>query len=220
MKKQPGPGRINIEAEYRASQRRTDLAVKVGGAFLADGIYVNMLALAEPYWYPAQRPIPLAAWRAARMPDALLECGFAELIDLGEFGQFVSVLEAKKQFEWRFKRAEGGKKSGKERAKNGKRSKDGQFKSKKKGSKLSLEAARLSPESAKDSPGSAREPQCSTSSSPSTSISSVPSSISTGTTPEVLPRGLPPELAPAQAVIRARRIMQGLDPDTGEERSA
>jgi hypothetical protein len=101
--------RQNIDEAYWSDPRRGLLIAKLGCHLKADGAVLNAWKLAERYWVPNQKAIPITAWKIAGLPMALIEVGFAELKDNGDF---VYVNGSKDFFAWRFKKRSSGAKGG------------------------------------------------------------------------------------------------------------
>jgi len=90
--------RLNVEEVYWGDPRRALLIEKLGYG-TADGFWLISIKLAEKFWVPNKECIPIKDWKAARLPDALFEIGFAELRN---DGQEVYVFGSEEHFEWRF----------------------------------------------------------------------------------------------------------------------
>lgn len=99
--------RTNVEDRLYIDSRFTRLCIKLGNRHQALGACVDAFRLAQDYWFPGRRPIPLHVWERQGMENALIEVGFAEK---KEDGIYISGSET--QFAWLFKSQSGGKKSG------------------------------------------------------------------------------------------------------------
>lgn len=157
--------RINIEERIFREQGFQDLMIAVQSRLLAKGIVVELFQLAQEYWFPGRKLIPVSRFEAAGLPPALLAPGgLCELRDDG-----IYVRGSEDAFLWLFKKSAGGS----ARAASAKRNKDGSFKQKpKKISQQPTSSAGASTSIHQDHPGSLLSSPLSLLSSPNSSLSS------------------------------------------------
>lgn len=75
--------RINVEDSIWRDPRFLDLAIRLGSMDTAIGVLVRAWDLAQRNYKSPGRCIPKTAWAAARLPDAIIECGLARWTDSG-----------------------------------------------------------------------------------------------------------------------------------------
>lgn len=102
--------RINIEDSIWKDNRFQDLMIKVGNRHAAKGMVLELWSLAQEYWFPEKKYIPLDRIKQAGL-DVVIEVGLAEEKDGGIF-----AVGTDKAFEWLFQRQEAGKKGGRPKA--------------------------------------------------------------------------------------------------------
>jgi hypothetical protein len=105
--------RLNFDDALFKEEGFQNLLISVGDRQKAKGIVWELYELAQKYWYPDRKLIPLEAFYDRNLPEDLYaKGGLAELRDGG-----VYVKGSEKQFEWLFEARENGKKGGKTSAK-------------------------------------------------------------------------------------------------------
>lgn len=102
--------RINIETKLWADPRFQDLMIKVG-RHAAKGMFLELVTLAQEYWFPDRKPIPMDVFERSGL-RATVDIGLAELNDGG-----VQCAGSEKAFSWLFERQESGRKGGEASAK-------------------------------------------------------------------------------------------------------
>lgn len=106
--------RINIEDSIWKDFRFQELMIKVGGRHAAKGMIVELWTLAQEYWFPERRYVPIEKIREAGL-QAVIDVGLAESREGGYF-----AIGTEKAFDWLFQKQEAGKKGGRpKRAKAG-----------------------------------------------------------------------------------------------------
>jgi hypothetical protein len=99
--------RINFEDRIFREQGFQDLMIEVRSRLLAKGIALELFQLAQEFWFPDRRPIPMDRFKAAGLPDILFAAGgLCELVE-GD----VYVRGSKQAFQWLFDASDAGKKS-------------------------------------------------------------------------------------------------------------
>jgi ribosomal protein L13E len=98
--------RLNIETKVSSDPRFQKLLIKVGDRHKAKGVLWDLWELAQQYWFPEKLPIPESSWKDADLPEALIECGFAERVSGGYYAR-----GSEEQFDWIFRLQDAGKAS-------------------------------------------------------------------------------------------------------------
>jgi hypothetical protein len=98
--------RINIEDSLWKDERFQDLMIKTGNRHTAKGMLVELWALAQEYWFPDRKLIPLERIQRAGL-DLVLEVGLAVQKAEGIF-----AVGTEKAFDWLFQKQDAGKKGG------------------------------------------------------------------------------------------------------------
>lgn len=99
--------RQNIDDEWWSDPRRTRLAIALGSEFMADGVAVNAWRLAQHFWVPDRKPIPVKTWQDAGIPQVFIDVKLADLID-----GFVYVRGTEERNAWLFAKIEAGRRGG------------------------------------------------------------------------------------------------------------
>lgn len=104
--------RVNIEDSlFKDPQGRfTRLCIAVGDEVKALGWVVTAWRVAQQYWCPEKRPVPVDLWEKAGLPRALIDCGLAREVEGG-----IYVSGSEEQFKWYFQCVEAGKKGGRKK---------------------------------------------------------------------------------------------------------
>jgi hypothetical protein len=103
--------RINIEDSLWKDERFQDLMIKTGNRHTAKGMLVELWALAQEYWFPERKLIPLERIHRSGL-GLMLEVGLAVDKECGIF-----AIGTEKAFDWLFQAQERGKASAKARKK-------------------------------------------------------------------------------------------------------
>lgn len=100
--------RINIEDSIMEKAGFQKLMIKMGDRHKAMGVVWDLWRLAQEHWFPNKKPIPLAAFEEADLPECLFDksIGLAERRSDGIYAK-----GSEEQFAWLFQVAEAGKKS-------------------------------------------------------------------------------------------------------------
>jgi hypothetical protein len=99
--------RINIDDSLTFKAGFQDLMIKLGNKDMAYGVIYRAFALAQKYWHPERKPIPLEEWKKEGMCDYIIDFNLADLSENG-----VYMHDSEKQFAWLFQKSEAGKKGG------------------------------------------------------------------------------------------------------------
>lgn len=102
--------RINIEDSLWKDDRFQDLMIKTGNRHTAKGMILELWTLAQEYWFPNRKAIPLERIRQAGL-QLVIDVGLAVIEESG-----VKAIGTDKAFDWLFQRQEAGKKGGKANA--------------------------------------------------------------------------------------------------------
>lgn len=98
--------RINIEDSLWKDDRFQDLMIRVSNRHTAKGMLIELWSLAQEYWYPERKCIPMERIQRCGL-ELVIEVGLAEVREEGVF-----AVGADKAFEWLFERKAAGKKGG------------------------------------------------------------------------------------------------------------
>jgi hypothetical protein len=96
--------RINIEDKWWIDLRRNELAKRVGGAHVADGVMIAAWRVSQEFWANERREVPLKQFLFIPHAKTIIEVGLAE-----EKGDFVYVCGTRQYHEWRILRQEAGR---------------------------------------------------------------------------------------------------------------
>ena len=108
--------RINVEEKWWTDERRYKLADKLGGDLrLADGMMIEVWALAQRFWGHGRKKIPINAFNQIRDHQLLFDCDLA-----AKHGGFVMVRGTREFAEWYASLLESSAKGGKSKGKRGK----------------------------------------------------------------------------------------------------
>lgn len=99
--------RINIEDSIHKDRRWADLLLAVKDLDRAYGLLVRTWIVAQQWYLSPTKMIPLPEWKKQKIDNAILESGWAEIVD-----GFVRVCGADEQFAWLMQRSDAGKKGG------------------------------------------------------------------------------------------------------------
>lgn len=102
--------RINIEDSLWKDDRFQDLMIKTGNRHTAKGMILELWTLAQEYWFPNRKAIPLERIKQAGL-QLVIDVGLAVIEESG-----VKAIGTDKAFDWLFQRQEAGKKGGKANA--------------------------------------------------------------------------------------------------------
>lgn len=69
--------RINVDDDLFTDPRFIELAIKLGDRELAIGIVINAWQLAQRYWVPDKKLIPIKIFDKLRASKIILDCGLA-----------------------------------------------------------------------------------------------------------------------------------------------
>lgn len=105
--------RMNVEEKWWSDPRRGRLILLLKNHLLADGAMLNAWKLAERYWVPDRKLIPLNVWEEAEMPEEIFTVSLATREEFG-----IKVRGIEDEFEWRSQRREAGRKGGKQKQAN------------------------------------------------------------------------------------------------------
>jgi hypothetical protein len=105
--------RINFEDRVFKEQGFQDLMIAVQSRLLAKGIVLELWTLAQEYWFPDRKPIPMDRFKAAGLPEILFApAGLAEIRDGGVYAK-----GSEEQFRWLFDAQKAGEASAEARRK-------------------------------------------------------------------------------------------------------
>lgn len=102
--------RINIEDSIWKDDRFQDLMIKTGNRHTAKGMILELWTLAQEYWFPERKLIPLDRIRQAGL-QLVVDVGLAVIQEAG-----VKAIGTDKAFDWLFQRQAAGKAGGKANA--------------------------------------------------------------------------------------------------------
>lgn len=98
--------RINVEPNLFTRGEWLALVVATGSPDTALGALVRIWTVAQRFWFPDRKPIPLDVWNRERLNQAVIDCGLAESRTDG-----IYVRGSEEQFAWLFEASAKGKKS-------------------------------------------------------------------------------------------------------------
>lgn len=98
--------RINIEQSLFSDYRFQYLSDLIGRQ-LAQGVLLDIFFVAQKYWIPNQRPVPLPEFLKIPHADKVLKAGLADVCS--DDPDFVYIRGSKEQFSWLIQRSESGK---------------------------------------------------------------------------------------------------------------
>ncbi len=102
--------RLTVPSQWWRDPRRTELAIALGDRDKADGAMLRAWHLAEEFYIPARRGIPMVAWAAEKLPQAVIDVGLARRVDADIFPAFLELV-----WGWWFNGHVGGKHSAESR---------------------------------------------------------------------------------------------------------
>ncbi|MDX2244316.1 MAG: hypothetical protein NW224_26885 [Leptolyngbyaceae cyanobacterium bins.302] len=115
--------RVNIETSVWSDARFQRLMITIGDRHRAIGVIVDLWILAQQFWFPDKKLIPVEAWTIASLPEALVECGLVD--DRRPEGYYAKGAE--KHFNWWFEGMVQRRDAGKRRASTGQRDSSGRW---------------------------------------------------------------------------------------------
>lgn len=103
--------RLNLDDSIFKEQGFQDLLIASGNRHLAKGYVVELYELAQKYWFPNRKPIPLDVFEASGLPEVIYaKGGLARLTEEGVYAR-----GSEERFAWLFQKSEAGKKKKKKK---------------------------------------------------------------------------------------------------------
>lgn len=89
-----------------ATGGRSRLAIMVGCRFKADGMVIAAMRLAQKFWYPKRVGIPREVWASAGLGEEMIQCGIVSSKE-----GWIYLYDSERHFGWLFNQSKAGKSS-------------------------------------------------------------------------------------------------------------